>query len=590
MPLHPRTVEDRKQVEAISTFAAARALEEHRRFIAAIERLEEALKLEPDSLSILRRLARLNLILGRTEKGMAYGKQVLTADPADSETLTRLVAHYLTGLRDATGAEALLKEVLANPKLGPDDSSRTLAEFELGKIYSTKLQQPEKAADAYAKVIAALDNKAANHLSPNVVRLILGGDEASSYQDFGLVFLLAKRYDLAVKAFERGLDYEPDDPQIPLLLAQTLLKMDKGEQALTMAEQFLKRQPQGIEGYEVIAKILTTLNREKEITPRLEQAAKIDSKNIALQYALADRYRETGEIEKAEAMYKQLLAAQPSSQGYAALAASLFKRKRGDELFKVILEAVGRPGGAEAMRDYIQGIGNDEKLANEVLDLGSKMAKNDLASLGRSGLPILTLIGQIAGKLDKVAAIYRLEVEKNPSPLAFKGYIELLLNAKKYGDAAGAIEELFNKFPAERNPRMVSQLGQSYRFSGQFDKAIAILREAIKLDPADIESRFELGIVLSQTGKIDESVKILREAADKSPEFAARIKSMIGGIFTTAGRNDEAIAIFKELLDRYPNDEDIFRTSHSQLSIIYVNMGDYTKGEAELELVLAQPG
>ena len=59
-------------------------------------------------------------------------------------------------------------------------------------------------------------------------------------------------------------------------------------------------------------------NREKEITPRLEAAARNDSKNIPLQYVLADRYRETGENDKAEALYKSLLSSQPTPQTYRA--------------------------------------------------------------------------------------------------------------------------------------------------------------------------------------------------------------------------------------------------------------------------------
>ena len=43
----------------------------------------------------------------------------------------------------------------------------------------------------------------------------------------------------------------------------------------------------------------------------IEAAAKADSKNILLQYILADRYREIGQVEKSEQMYKALLAAQP---------------------------------------------------------------------------------------------------------------------------------------------------------------------------------------------------------------------------------------------------------------------------------------
>ena len=78
--------------------------------------------------------------------------------------------------------------------------------------------------------------------------------------------------------------------------------------------------------------MLTALKRGKEITPRLEEAARRDSKNIPLQYVLADRYRETGQAEKAEALYKELLNSQPTPQTYGALAASLLKRKKAADL------------------------------------------------------------------------------------------------------------------------------------------------------------------------------------------------------------------------------------------------------------------
>ena len=53
-------------------------------------------------------------------------------------------------------------------------------------------------------------------------------------------------------------------------------------------------------------------------------------------------------------MYKSLLAAQPTTQGYGALAASLLKRKKAEELLKVIAEAVSRPGGYEAVQESIK--------------------------------------------------------------------------------------------------------------------------------------------------------------------------------------------------------------------------------------------
>ena len=110
----------------------------------------------------------------------------------------------------------ILNEVLANPKLDAHAPGRLLAEFELGKLYSGRLHQTEKAADAFAKVLAALDDKSANRLSPAELARVLGNDPATAYLNFGLVFLEAKKYDLAVKALERGLVYDEDNSQISL--------------------------------------------------------------------------------------------------------------------------------------------------------------------------------------------------------------------------------------------------------------------------------------------------------------------------------------------------------------------------------------
>src|SRR4051812_707454 len=57
VPLHPQTVEQRRQIEAVTDFSAARAFEHENLWSDAIELLEKALALEPDSAAILKRLS-----------------------------------------------------------------------------------------------------------------------------------------------------------------------------------------------------------------------------------------------------------------------------------------------------------------------------------------------------------------------------------------------------------------------------------------------------------------------------------------------------------------------------------------------------
>lgn len=596
VPLHPRTVEDRQRVEAITAFSVARALEARRSWTESIALLEQGLKLDPDSVTILRKLSALNFALGKTEQGIGYSKRVLDVDPGDTETITRLVGYY-NRRNDPTGAESVLKGVLANPALTKSAAGRIVAELELGKLYSGKLKQFEKAADCFAKVIEALDDKAANKLSPDDLRRVLGGDAAvaaaadadlvaaETYQEFGLVFLQAKRNELAVKAFEHGLSYEPDDPQLPLLLAETLLKLGKGDQAVERVERFLKRQPQGIEGYELLAKILTTLKREEEITPRLEKAAKNDSKNVALQYTLADRYRETGQAERAEKMYKALLAAQPTTQGFVALASSLLKRKKAEELLKVLEQGLTRPGGADAVEEIVKSATEDPTFADDLLDAGFKLLSAEPPGLQKPGGLILMQITTRTGKYEKFLPIQQLLLKSHPDPQTYKELISVLFSLKKFSEAAVLAEGMLVKYPTERNSRMLDELIRLYRLADKPEEGARIAREALKLEPNDLDAQVQLAAILSQTGKIDEAVELLKAATKKEPTNP-QIGAMLGSVLTQAGRNDDALTVFKGMLEKYPNNDEVIRTARSQISIIYVNMGDYAKGEAELELLL----
>ncbi len=582
VPLHPRTVEDRRRVEALRDYSTARALEDRREWSEAIALHEQALKIEPDSIAILRRLSRLCFALGRTEAAVSYSRRVLAADPGDSEMIGRLVAYYLKK-KDPAGAQTMLQEILDNPALGKDVAGRLLAEFELGKIYAGRLQQVDKAADAFALVVEALDNKAANRLSPADQRRILGTDEAGAYLEFGMIFLQAKRYDQAVKAFERGLVYDPDHPQLSLQLAETLDKAGKGAESLAVVERYLKRQPQGVEGYELLAKVLTALKREAEITPRLEQAAKGDSKNVTLQYALADRYRETGQPDKAQALYKALLTSQPTA--YGALSASLLKQKKTEELLKVVTEALTKPEGRDAVLPQLNAIGADPDYAEQVLETGYRMLSAEPPTLDKLGVDVLAYIATRSNKLEKLIPIQRLALKQNPSPRAFLELTRALLGAGKYAEGAAALEELMDKFPDEKNSRQYVFLGKVRRAALQNEAALDAIRKALTLDPNDAEAQLTLCQIHAQAGRIDEAIQVAK-AAIKDDPANSDFNKMLGFLLTQGGKEDEALAFYKTLLEKYPNNEAVVHLARSGLSVIYVNRGDFAKGEAELEALL----
>ena len=77
----------------------------------------------------------------------------------------------------------------------------------------------------------------------------------------------------------------------------------------------------------------------------------------------------------------------------------------------------------------------------------------------------------------------------------------------------------------------------------------------------------------------------MREASKREPNNPI-YDLILGSILTKYGRNDEAIKLFESLLKRFGDNEEVVKMVRPSLSVIYVNLGNYAKGEAELELLL----
>jgi tetratricopeptide (TPR) repeat protein len=553
VPRQPRTAEDRDRIEALRDYAAARALEDQNDLTEAIALLEEALKKAPDSVAVLRRLSLLNRAKGRIEKAAEYSRKVVAIDPGDTESLGFLVEYLLAVKKDPGGVETLLKSVLADPNLAKDSPAALLAERDLGLLY-VELRQPPKAAEALANLVERLDERAANRLSPADQLRILGDDPAASYQRFGEVFHLARRYDLAIKAFQRGLDYDAENSTLPWKLAQTLLKAGKSEEALATLDPFLKRQPPGREPYQLLAEILTALRRTDEILPRLEEAAKADPKNLQLQYLLADRYRETGQPAKADAILKELVQNQPDPQGIGRLAASLLESKKYEDLVVLLGDAAapGKPANLEAVLPLVQRIINNPDVADQVLAAGLKLQDASPPKLNDNARRVLAHIANEAKRFEGLAAIQRLVVKQEPTSQNYEELSLDLYRAGRHEESADALDEMLTKHPDRRKDgRVLDLLSQARLLAGRFDGALEAARESLKVNPAD-------PIALS----------------------------LIGTTLSRMGKSEEAIAHFKDMLDKFPKEDEVVKRAHSGLSTVYVDLEQFDKGEAELEALL----
>ena len=584
VPARPRSVEEQRRVESLHYYVAARALEDRRQFNDAIRTLEKALASDPESSPILRRLGRIHFALGRDDPAVSYSRRVLRADPGDVETLALMVAHFKD---DPPAAESLLKEAAGNPKLDKGSVGALYIEYELGNLYEASLRF-DKAAAAFAKVVEALDEKPNSRLSPSELRRFLGNDEAQAYLRFGRTFLQAKKTDLAIKALLRGLVYDPDEPLLLLFLSQTYQEAGRGAEALTYVERFLKRQPRGRETYDLLARILTSLKRENEVIPRLEKYSAADPKNVPLRYALAERYKAAGQAEKAQAIFTALLAEQRDTQEFADNFPRLVKERKTEELLQLLVKASGRLKRLDAVKAQVDQLVADPAYTDEVLDAGLKMISATPPAIDpQDGWVVLVSIATEGKRPEKLVGLLRWSLTRMPSPIVYRELIFTLFEQGKFADAESTLKELTEKFPDEKTTRNLILLGQIQARAGKQDEAIATVRDALKQEPNDPDAVRTLAVLLNQAGKGDEAIETVRNVLKldaTNPDF----NSLLGSILMQAGKNDEAIALFKALLDRFPNNDEVVKVARQSLSNIYTNLGDFAKGEAELEVLFAK--
>ena len=106
-------------------------------------------------------------------------------------------------------------------------------------------------------------------------------------------------------------------------------------------------------------------------------------------------------------------------------------------------------------------------------------------------------------------------------------------------------------------------------------------------DPNDSDAIRAKVVLLNQSGKPDQAIETLRATLKRDPNNPELV-ILLGNFLGQANRNDEAIKVFQDLIDKNLNNDEVLRFARSSLSTIYTNMGDYAKGEAELETLFAR--
>ena len=111
----------------------------------------------------------------------------------------------------------------------------------------------------------------------------------------------------------------------------------------------------------------------------------------------------------------------------------------------------------------------------------------------------------------------------------------------------------------------------------EFAAAEIELRRAASIDPALPEAPFTLGVVLWQTGRVDEAAEQFRNALARKPDYA-EAHYMLGTVLKQQGALSQAVSSFRESLKFQPNSIE----AHRSLGQTLKQLGQHDAAEKEL--------
>ena len=348
-----------------------------------------------------------------------------------------------------------------------------------------------------------------------------------------------------------GPNGEPLNADAALLLYQIRLEARRLDEALAVASWLVEREPDELRGRIALANVYQELERPEDAERSLREALELDPDNLRIYGALARSLRERGESEREVALYREILARHPNH--HATLVAL---------------------GEAQMAEDDLEG-------AIATFDIVVERYPEDVQSVKNLGY-----LRFEARDLAAAEGLFQRAVESGPGEYEAAFFLGVVRRRIGEGDAA---LEAFETIPPDHThfAEARTQIAAIYERRGLYDRALAEVERASKLDPSrdldlyaatlrgkagdfdgavshierllveqpdDDELLFNLGVVYGEAKRTEEAIAWMNRALERNPENASAL-NYIGYTWAERGvRLDEAEKMINRAIELRPDD------------------------------------
>ena len=412
-----------------------------------------------------------------------------------------------------------------------------LVSLSIGLMAQNKAQAP-------AAKGAAKDQATATPAPPAAPKK---ADRAAAYYHFGLAHMYEEmmamygRSEYATKAIEEyrlAIENDPGSEYLNAALAELYAKTGRIRDAVTEAQEIIKRDPDNLEAHKLLGRIYLrslgdmqpgTQSREV-LTLAIEQyeaLARIEPKNpdnhllLGRLYALDTQAKGGKDLSRAEKELKTAIQLDPSSE-----------------------EAI----------TYLAFIYNDAGEAQKAAELLASVPE------GRRTSKIYTALGgtyEQQKDYKKAIEAYRKALSIDKENLdAMRGLAQNLANDNQIEAALEEYRTIQDADPQDATAAL--RVSEIYRRMGKFDLAMENLKKASALAPELLEIPYNEALILEAQGKYEEAATALQKLTSRPlpPDARAGDKSnralfleRLGNIYREAGRPMLAMETFRKIID-----------------------------------------
>ena len=318
---------------------------------------------------------------------------------------------------------------------------------------------------------------------------------ADAYFDFTMGHIYEQQYENTSKAeyatqaidfYKKAYAADPKSPVIGERLAEMYWKAQRIREAITEAQDVLKRDPDDVPTRRLLARIY--LRSLGDLSPGSGQSEA---------------------AEKAIEQYKEIRKLEPSDIESALWLARLYRlRNEHDQAEQVLREILKDDPENEAAVEQVTQLLLDEGKSAEAVSLLEGMTSRNPSPL------LLDLLGDAYTQtkdLPKAEQAYRKAAELEPSEMSHqRGLAQTLLSEEKFSEALSVYHKLADLMPDDAD--IYLRMAQIYRELHQLDHAEENLLKARQYAPGSIEVMYNEAMLYQAEGRYDDAIRVLSDA------------------------------------------------------------------------------